>query len=53
MGEEEISQYISHLATDEKVATSTQNQTLNAIVFLHKHVLRIELGDFGDAENAS
>jgi len=45
MGEKEISQYLSYLASDQRVASSTQNQALNAIVFLYKHVLRIELGD--------
>jgi len=34
LGEKEISQYISYLATDRKVASSTQNQAINAIVFL-------------------
>jgi len=52
MGEKEISQYISHLATHGKVAASTQNQALNALVFLYKHVLQIELGDFGHMERA-
>lgn len=52
MGEKEISQYISHLATHGKVAVSTQNQALNALVFLYKHVLQIELGDFGPMERA-
>jgi integron integrase len=52
MGEKEISQYISHLATHGKVAASTQNQALNALVFLYKHVLQIELGDFGAMERA-
>lgn len=52
MGEKEISQYISHLATEQKVAASTQNQALNAIVFLYKHVLEIGLGDFGHLERA-
>lgn len=47
MGEREISQYISYLATHRKVAASTQNQALNALVFLYKHVLQMELGDFG------
>ena len=50
MGEKEISEYLSYLATDQKVAASTQNQALNAIVFLYKHVLRIEPGNFGDME---
>jgi integron integrase len=52
MGEKEIAQFISHLATDRRVASSTQNQALNAIVFLYKHVLNIELGDFGHMERA-
>ena len=52
MGEKEISQYLSYLASDQRVASSTQNQALNAIVFLYKHVLRIELGDFGHMERA-
>ena len=41
MGEKEIAQFISHLATDRRVASSTQNQALNAIVFLYKRVLNI------------
>ncbi len=52
MGEREISNFISYLATDRNVAASTQNQALNAIVFLYKQVLRIELGDFGKMERA-
>jgi integron integrase len=52
MGEKEISQYISHLATQGKVAASTQNQALNALVFLYKHVLQMDLGDFGHMERA-
>ena len=52
MREQEISQYISHLATDKNVAASTQNQALNAIVFLYKHVLNVDLGDFGHMERA-
>ena len=52
LAEKEISQFISHLATDRNVAASTQNQALNALVFLYKQVLRIELGDFGHIERA-
>jgi hypothetical protein len=39
MGEREISQFLSHLAVDRRVASSTQNQAINALVFLYKHVL--------------
>jgi site-specific recombinase XerD len=52
MGEKEISRFISHLAINRNVAASTQNQALNAIVFLYKQVLHIELGDFGHMERA-
>ncbi len=52
MGEKEISQFISHLAADRRVASSAQNQALNAIVFLYKRVLNIELGNFGHMERA-
>ena len=48
MGEKEISVFINHLAVDEKVSASTQNQALCAIVFLYKHVLKKDLGDFGE-----
>ena len=34
MGEAEIAQFLSSLATDSHVSASTQNQALNAILFL-------------------
>jgi hypothetical protein len=34
MGEREISAFLTHLAVNENIAVSTQNQALNAIVFL-------------------
>ncbi|KAA3609238.1 MAG: integron integrase [Calditrichaeota bacterium] len=45
MGEMEINLFLSHLATKEKVAASTQNQALCAIVFLYKHILKKEIGE--------
>ena len=45
MGAAEVECYLSHLATDDKVAASTQRQALNAIVFLYRDVLNIELGE--------
>lgn len=44
MGEKEIGQFLSALATDRHVSASTQNQALNAILFLYRHVLRKEIG---------
>jgi len=39
MGEKEITEYLSYLANVENVAASTQNQALNALIFLYKEVL--------------
>ena len=39
MGQKEIEAFLTHLAVEGKVAASTQNQALNAIVFLYKTVL--------------
>ncbi len=47
LNESHITQYISHLAVKRNVSASTQNQALCALVFLYKHVLKMELEDFG------
>jgi site-specific recombinase XerD len=47
MGTAEIERFLSHLATHDNVASSTQRQALNAIMFLYREVLHIELGDIG------
>lgn len=41
MGGPEIRAFLSHLATDIHVAASTQNQALNALVFLYRYVLEV------------
>lgn len=43
MGAEEIKNYISYLATNQQVSSSTQNQALNAILYLYKNVLKKEI----------
>jgi len=40
MGVAEVEDFITHLATKRKVAASTQNQALSAIIFLYKEVLK-------------
>ena len=45
MGAVEIHQFLSHLALNENVAASTQNQALCAIIFLYKQVLKQEVGE--------
>jgi len=43
MGEAEITAFLSDLATRRKVAASTQNQALSALLFLYRDVLGQEL----------
>jgi len=45
MGADEIVAFLNYLATQKNVAASTQNQALNAIIFLYKKVLNIDPGD--------
>lgn len=44
MVEKEIGQYLSALATQSRVSASTQNQALNAVLFLYHEVLGKKLG---------
>ncbi len=44
MGEVEIGEFLSCLATDSHVSASTQNQALNAVLFLYREVLRKDIG---------
>ena len=43
MGAQEIEAFLSHLAQDANVFASTQNQVFNALLFLYRNVLQIEL----------
>jgi site-specific recombinase XerD len=43
MGVDEVRQYLSHLATEDHVAASTQNVALSALLFLYREVLLIDL----------
>ena len=45
MGVPEIEAFLSYLAVDRNVAASTQNQAFNALLFLYRKVLGIELND--------
>ena len=44
MGAAEIAEFLSWLATERHVSSSTQNQAFSAIVFLYKQVLHIDVG---------
>ena len=39
MGANEVTAFLSHLAMDRQCAPATQNQALNALLFLYRHVL--------------
>jgi len=45
LGGPEIAAFLSHLACEGRVAASTQNQALGALVFLYRHVLGLALPD--------
>lgn len=44
MGEAEVTTFLNHLSRERKVAASTQNQALSAILFLYKEALGRSLG---------
>jgi len=46
MGGKEIAEFLTYLAVARKVSASTQNQALNALVFLYKKVLKDPLDNF-------
>ncbi len=46
MGAREIEAFLTDLAVQKNVAAATQNQALNALVFLYKEVLHVELAEF-------
>ncbi len=50
MGVAEVNAFLSHLAVERQVAAATQNQALNALVFLYGEVLHEPLGEIGDFE---
>jgi integron integrase len=51
MGTAEVRSFLNYLAVNRNVSASTQNQALNALVYLYKNVLKKDLGII-DAERA-
>ncbi len=43
MSAQEITRYLTYLAVEGRVSASTQNQALNAILFLYRAILKIDL----------
>ena len=52
MGGPEVTAFLSHLAIGRNVAASTQNQALNAILFLYRDVLKIALPWLDEVQRA-
>jgi integron integrase len=52
MGAAEITSFLTHLAVNRGVVASTQNQALNAIVFVYRDVLRRDPGEFPGFQRA-
>jgi integron integrase len=52
MGEQELTEFLTHLARDVHVAASTQNQALSALLFLYKEVLRQQIGWLSNVQRA-
>ncbi|MEN8203839.1 MAG: phage integrase N-terminal SAM-like domain-containing protein [Bacteroidota bacterium] len=46
MGGREIADFLTYLAVERRVSASTQNQALNALVFMYKSVLKTPLDNF-------
>ena len=52
-GENKIEQFLTHLAIEKNIAPATQNQAVNALVFLYKKVLKTSLDQEINAVRAS
>jgi len=53
LGGPEVEAFLSHLATERHVAAATQAQALAAVLFLYKHVLKVDLPWLGSVIRAS
>ncbi len=52
MGARELTEFLSDLAIERNVSASTQNQALNAILFLYRDVLKIQLPWLDEVQRA-
>ena len=48
----DVKEYLTYLAVQCRVASSTQNQAFNALLFLYRHVLKKDFGDQRDVPRA-
>lgn len=52
-GERKIEAFLTHLAVKQNVAPATQNQAMNALVFLYKKILKVSLQEEINAVRAA
>lgn len=52
LSESDVKQYLTYLAVQRKVASSTQNQAFNALLFLYRHILKKDFGEHKDIPRA-
>ena len=48
----DVKKYLTHLALHDRVSASTQNQAFNALLFLYRHVLHMEVDNLTSAVRA-
>jgi len=53
LGPGEIERFLTHLAVEDRVGAATQNQALQALLFLYRHVLGVELPWLGSVTRAA
>ena len=49
---DDVKKYLTHLALRGRVSASTQNQAFNALLFLYRHVLHVEMDDLTSVARA-
>ncbi|NTW58952.1 MAG: integron integrase [Nitrospirae bacterium] len=49
---QDVKRYLTYLAVDCRVSSSTQNLAFNALLFLYRHVLKKDFGDHKDIPRA-
>ncbi len=52
LGADHVRSFLTFLVEKKRLSASSQNQALNALVFLYKHVLQIDLGPIGETMRA-
>ncbi|MFC2085307.1 integron integrase [Bacteroidota bacterium] len=52
LNEAHIKNFLNYLAVEENVSASTQNQALNALIFMYKNVLYVDIGKIQEIKRA-